>query len=472
MTSAPHGIRIIKNGQLLAEPFLDLSSQVVFQGVGSMAFHPDFAQNGRFFVVQFEHGFINRLVEYRVDFADPDRADPSSAITLLGPEPQAIETHCWNHLQFGPDGMLYMSTGDGLLADPARNPAQDLGVLAGKILRLDVDGPAPYIPIDNPFLGVPGARPEVWAYGLRNPWRFHIDAASELLYIADVGDIGLVAHEELNVLPLAMARGANFGWKCREGTLCRNFQGCPFDCVIGVAPAFEFTHAGGRCAIIGGQTYRGPLPYLAGTHFFAEWCSATIWTTTWDGTQLTPPVDRSAELAPGLGQRIDLPNAFGSDAAGNMYVLDNVGGEVYRIDEVCGPITSTCVRSLNSSGFDGALSAVGSPSLTTNSLRLVAQGLPANTSGTFFYGFAPILAPLGNGVLCIAPPLYRLQGVVQANAQGRGEFDLDLQELSNPSRPGAVAPGTTAYFQLWFRDPAGGGAASNTTDALLVPFCL
>lgn len=474
VTSAPDGIRVIKNGALLPEPFLHLTGQLVFQGIGSMAFHPDYAQNGRFFVVLFETGFVNRLVEYKVSGADPDLADPNSAITLLGPVNQTFEGHSWDHIQFGPDGMLYLSTGDGLLGDPVQNPAQDLSSLAGKILRLDVDAPAPYIPADNPFVGTPGARPEIWAYGLRNPWRFHIDHPTQMLYVADVGDIGGNAREELNVLSLADSRGANFGWKCIEGTLCRNFPGCPPGCAVGpgwVSPVFELIHSGGFCSIIGGQTYRGPLPYLQGHYFFAEYCSRKIWSATWDGSQLTL-VDRTQELNPGNGMRIDLPSSFGSDAAGNLYVLDNADQEIYRIDDVCGTITATCVASINTAGMGAFLTAVGSPSLAANDLRLVVDGAPANTLGSFFYGFAPTLQPLGNGALCVAPPHRRIPLFVPTDAAGHAEVQLDLPALSVPNGPGGLAPGVSAHFQYWFRDAPAGGSAFNTSTAVLVPFCL
>lgn len=475
VTSAPFGIRIIENGVLLQDRFLDLQGQLIFQGVGSMAFHPDFAQNGRFFVVLFENGFSNRLVEYRVSATNPNRADPASAVTILGPVTQTSETHSWNHVQFGPDGMLYLSTGDGLLDDPVQNPSQDLGSLAGKLLRLDVDAPAPYVPADNPFVGVPGARPEVFAYGLRNPWRFHIDHATETLYVADVGDIGNAAREELSVLPLAAARGANFGWKCFEGTLCRNFPGCPAGCGNGpnwVTPSFEFAHGGGRCAVIGGVTYDGPLPYLKGQYFFAEWCSGTIWSAVWDGVSLSAPVNRTQELAPGGGLRIDLPNAFGTDANGTLYILDDAGGEVYRIDDVCQPVTSTCVTSMNSVGFGAVISTAGSTSLAANQLRLVVDAAPPGTAGSFFYGFAPTLVPFGNGALCVAPPHRRVPVLVPVDANGHAELPLDLPMLSAPHGQGGLAPGVSAHFQFWFRDVAAGGAMYNTSNAVRVPFCL
>jgi len=166
VTSGPQGIFIIKNGVLLPTPFLDLQGQMEAQGLANMAFHPDYANNGRFFIVTLEPGLITRVSEYQVSATDPDLADPNSAVTIIGPEQQFANTHLWNQLEFGPDGMLYISTGDGILGDPNQNHSQDLGNINGKILRLDVDIPAPYIPADNPFIGVPGARGEVFALGL------------------------------------------------------------------------------------------------------------------------------------------------------------------------------------------------------------------------------------------------------------------------------------------------------------------
>jgi glucose/arabinose dehydrogenase len=171
------GIRIIKDGLLLPTPFLDISNELANnQAIGSLAFHPDYANNGRFFLLYVDSSLVSHVAEYHVS-ADPDIADPASRIEILGPWQQNTLVHLWNCLQFGPDGKLYVGIGDDIWTyDYVPNYSQDLTTLLGKILRIDVDIPPPYIPPDNPFVGQPGVREEIWMWGLRQPWRFSFDS--------------------------------------------------------------------------------------------------------------------------------------------------------------------------------------------------------------------------------------------------------------------------------------------------------
>ncbi|MDX1661786.1 MAG: PQQ-dependent sugar dehydrogenase, partial [Gemmatimonadota bacterium] len=211
-------VRIRKDGALLDEPFLDLSGQVSGgseQGLLSIAFHPDYASNGRFFVDYTNRAGDTRVVEYRVS-NDPDRADPASARTILEVA-QPFSNHNGGLVAFGPDGMLYVGLGDGGSGgDPGEN-GQDRSTLLGTLLRIDVDGGEPYaIPADNPFVDDPDARGEIWAWGLRNPWRFAFDRSTGDLYIADVGQNRF---EEVNAVSGA-GKGLNYGWDVVEGDAC------------------------------------------------------------------------------------------------------------------------------------------------------------------------------------------------------------------------------------------------------------
>ena len=260
-------------------------------------------------------------MEYRRFEVDPDRLDPGSERLLLRiTEP--YENHNGGMLQFGPDGMLYAAVGDGDsgVLNPPGAFAQTLDDLLGNILRIDPRGGTPYaVPADNPFVGVEGARPEIWATGLRNPWRFWIDHETGRMFI---GDVGYAEREEIDVVPPG-ASGLNFGWPCFEGTL-------PFDrtatCGDGlVPPLFEVDHSRGACSVIGGLVVRDPrLPDLVGRYLFGDFCLGRITALMLDEAGA---VARSDDLG------LDVPQltSFGVDGAGRIYVTA-LTGEVYRLD--------------------------------------------------------------------------------------------------------------------------------------------
>jgi hypothetical protein len=316
-------VRIVQDGALLPTPFLDLSGQVSTgseQGLLSLAFHPDYTSNGRFFVNFTDTAGDTRVVEMRVSAADPDRADPGSARVVLVIE-QPFSNHNGGLALFGPDGMLYVGTGDGGSGGDPQGNGQDLGTLLGKLLRVDVDGGQPYaIPSDNPFADTPGARPEVWAYGLRNPWRFSFDRETGDLYVADVGQNRL---EEVNAVR-GSGSGLNYGWNVMEGTRCfEPSEGCDRSGLT--LPVTEFDHDEG-CSVTGGFVYRGSaIPELRGTYLYSDYCSGFVRSFRFANGRAESE-RRLAELEPAD----DAVSSFGEDAAGEMYIL-TAGGGVHRI---------------------------------------------------------------------------------------------------------------------------------------------
>jgi glucose/arabinose dehydrogenase len=318
-------IRAIKNGALLAAPFLDLTGQVSTggeQGLLGLAFDPQYAANGRFYVNYTDSAGDTVVARYRVS-SDPDRADPSVDRVLLTVD-QPYANHNGGHLAFGPDGMLYIGLGDGGSGGDPHGHGQSRADLLGSLLRIDVRPAGAYaIPPDNPFVGQPGARPELWDYGLRNPWRFSHDRANGDLYIADVGQN---RREEVNVAPAASGggKGLNYGWNVMEGTQCFSpASGCHSAGLT--PPALDYGHGGGACSVTGGYVYRGAaLPALQGVYFYADYCAGWVKSFRYAAGQATELADWP-QLAPGGNI-----TSFGEDAAGELYVLTQQGG-VYRV---------------------------------------------------------------------------------------------------------------------------------------------
>lgn len=317
-------IRVVKDGALLPTPFLDLSARVSGgpeQGLLGLAFDPAYASNGRFVVHYTDVSGNTTVSSYRVSAGDPDRADASSEAILLTVE-QPFPNHNGGQILFGPDGMLYIGLGDGGGGGDPGGRGQSLADLLGDILRVDVGSGTGYtVPADNPFVQQTGARPEVWSYGLRNPWRFSFDAATGDLYIADVGES---AWEEVDVVTPAAgaARGANFGWNVMEGRHCYASTSC--DTTQFTLPVLEYSHASG-CSITGGYVYRGAaIPALQGHYFYADYCSGWVRSFRLQDGQAVDQFQWPT-LAPGGA----VPS-FGQDAAGELYVM-NAGGQVFRI---------------------------------------------------------------------------------------------------------------------------------------------
>jgi glucose/arabinose dehydrogenase len=322
-------VKIVQNGQLLPEPFADISLLVgdlgLEQGLLSIAFHPSFETNGRVFLSYTDLAWRNVLARYRVSATDPNKLDPTSG-EILFTQAQPFINHNGGLITFGPDGFLYMGIGDGGTAnDPAFN-GQNTQTLLGTIIRIDVDAlPVGYaIPPDNPFVGDPEALDEIWAFGLRNPWRFGFDRANGDLYVADVGQN---QWEEVNVQPASSGGGENYGWNRYEGN--HQFQPEVFPPHTPyVFPVLEYNHSEG-CSITGGDVYRGSaIPALNGAYVFGEYCLGTIWAMT--KTQSGAYV-KSVILDTELGI-----SSFGTDEAGELYVAHlglalDAPGRVFRI---------------------------------------------------------------------------------------------------------------------------------------------
>ena len=311
-------VSIIAGGQRLAEPFLDISRQVESggneQGLLSLAFHP--TDHDRFFVNYTDLQGDTRISEFLVTAENRDRADAGSERTLLTVA-QPYGNHNGGQIKFGPDGYLYIGMGDGGASGDPHGYGQNRDTLLGALLRLDVDQAQPYaIPPDNPFLNDPASRPEIWAYGLRNPWRFSFDRLTGDLYIADVGQN---AWEELNFVT-ASSGGENYGWNRLEGTHCFNPRLCRADGTL--LPILEYDHNDG-CSITGGYVYRGTqFPSLSGHYFFSDYCGGVIWNLRHN--------DADWQKNPLLETNLNI-SSFGEDAAGDLYVLDHAGGDVYQL---------------------------------------------------------------------------------------------------------------------------------------------
>lgn len=295
-----------------------LSSDYTERGLLGLAFHPDYAENGLFYINYTDHDGHTVVARYHVSADDPNLADPASAETLLYVQ-QPFANHNGGHMAFGPDGYLYISLGDGGSGGDPQGNGQNLGTLLGKILRVDVNVDESYaVPEDNPFVGNDAARPEIWAWGFRNVWRFSFDRATGDLYLADVGQN---QWEEVNFQPASSAGGENYGWNAYEGTHTFSGSAPASDTVM---PIVEYSHDTGGCSVTGGYVYRGEmLPDLQGTYLYGDWCSGTIWTARQDGAG-----NWTTDVSLESGRQI---SSFGEDEAGELYLVD-YGGSILRFE--------------------------------------------------------------------------------------------------------------------------------------------
>jgi glucose/arabinose dehydrogenase len=313
-------IRILKAKKLLAPPFLNISSIIVSggeTGLLGLAFHPQYKTNGRFFVnyTRRVNGQLQTVIaEYHVSSSNPNLADPNSGRVILVIN-QPFDNHNGGQIAFGLDGFLYIGTGDGGSGGDPQGNGQKLSTLLGKMLRIDINSAPPYgIPPDNPFVGVSGAKGEIWAYGFRNPWRFSFDKTTKRLFVADVGQD---AWEEVDTV----TKGGDFGWNIMEGKHCYP-PGTNCNQAGLIQPIAEYSHSEG-IAVIGGYVYRGgAIPALKGLYVFGDFGSGQVWTLqeTQPGTWTRAPL-----LSAGFNI-----SAFGRAGNNELYVLD-YNGNLYKL---------------------------------------------------------------------------------------------------------------------------------------------
>jgi len=318
----PGRIRILADGSLLPLPFLDISNQVSLQseqGLLGLAFHPQHGLNGFFYINYTDIEGDTVIARYQVRQDNPNQADPNSAQRLLYLD-QPYGNHNGGVLAFGPDGYLYLGLGDGGSGGDPLGNGQSTGTLLGKILRIDVDRGEPYaIPADNPFTNG-GGEPEIWAYGLRNPWRFSFDRQTGDLFI---GDVGQNSFEEIDFQPADHPGGTNYGWNIMEGFSCYGTGNCDSSGLT--LPVFDYpTHVNNTCSVIGGVVYRGAsLPEWQGIYLFGDYCSGDVGGLIPDEV---PATNQTAWQQAWLYKNIGRITSFGEDRLGEVYLSDFAGG--------------------------------------------------------------------------------------------------------------------------------------------------
>ena len=493
---------------VLANPFLTITgiSTGGERGLLGLAFHPNYAQNGKFYVYVSSTAAANAVRSYNVSSTDPNLADAASVQTLLTMA-DPFSNHNGGWIGFGPDGYLYIATGDGGSANDPNGNGQNNNQLLGKMLRINVDtddfpaDPARNygIPAGNPF-AAGGGSPEIWLTGLRNPWRNDFDNLTGDLYI---GDVGQNAVEEISFAPAGQG-GINYGWRCMEGTSCTGLTGCTCNAPTLRLPIQTYSHGLG-CSVTGGVMYRGSdICDLNGTYFYGDYCTSRIWSFKYNGTgTITNFTDRTVQLDPAGTLAINSPTSFGEDARGEMYIVD-YGGEVFKlvplsapadcngngVGDICdigagtsvdtngdsipdecqttvtpycfgdgsgtacpcgnvGTAGNGCPNSVNAQG--ARLSFTGVPSLSTDSFVLQGSGM-ANSSALYFQGTTRANGGLGtvfgDGLRCAAGAVIRLG--TRTNASGASSFP-SIFDLPISFSVGAVG---TRTYQVWYRNAA------------------
>ena len=394
-------VRIIQNGQLLSTPFLDIEDRVEDsgneQGLLSVAFHPDYETNRRFFVyytgrTPTEGGIV--IAEYQAMAGNPNVASTAERRIIEIPH-QLAENHNGGLLKFGPDGFLYAATGDGGSANDPDDNGQDINELLGKILRFDVNGAQPYaIPSDNPFVGLAG-RDEIYAYGLRNTWRYSFDRESGQLW---AGDVGQNQYEEVDII----TRGGNYGWRVMEGVHCRPpTTGC--DTSGKILPVFEYAHSGSNgvssgCSITGGYVYRGDaIPSLFGKYVFADYCLGS-------GQILTLVPGETTAVTMVTGAASEPVVSFGEDEAGELYVVtDSVfggRGGVFKIVLRDGECDLRCPADVLVTDGDGNGSEVATFDLPTPTGECGTLACVPASGSTFTVGTTEVTCTSATGGSC------------------------------------------------------------------------
>lgn len=424
-------IHIWRDGTVEPTPFLDVKSKIDSggeQGLLGLAFHPDYQNNG-FFFINYTNTSGDTVVERYSVSGDPDIADPNSGQIVLTID-QPFSNHNGGNMQFGPlDGYLYIGMGDGGSANDPGNRAQDGNSLLGKMLRLDVDALPYQIPSDNPFVNDPNVRDEIWALGLRNPWRWDFDDGTGDLYI---GDVGQNQWEEIDFQP-ADAGGENYGWRCMEGNHCTGLSGCECFASSLTDPIYEYQHSFNpvRCSVTGGVVYRGEsIPLLRGTYFFADYCSNEIWTFRYDGNEVSEFQERTDELnSLAIGDIVH----FGEDWNGEIHIV-SLGGEIYRVETV--------------------MQLAATPLVGGQAATLGVRGATANATVYFAYSITGVGAtpiPQLGVVAALSNPV--LVGSDQANGNGIATITRMVPEIATGR-------------QVWFQAAEQGNTSNVVSDVV------
>jgi glucose/arabinose dehydrogenase len=485
-------IKIFTGGNTLGTPFLNIdplvNSVASERGLLGMAFHPNYASNGFFFVSYTDNAGSSVVARYTVS-GNPDIGDAASAVIIYGPLAQPQSNHNGGCIQFGPDGKLYFGLGDGGNSNDtgtghvAGGNAQSLATDLGKMLRFDVDIASPYQPV-NPLGGFK------WAMGVRNPWRFSFDRSTGDLWIADVGQN---AWEEINFTPAASTGGENYGWRCMEGNHCTALSGCTCDTSGATLeiPVQEYSHGGGNCSITGGYVYRGSsIPGLQGTYFYGDFCTGRSWSFELVAGVVTDFVERTSQLGALSGVA-----SFGEDASGEMYICEMNTGEVSRIENADPPGTGFCFGdgSLPTAcpcalpntvpNPSGASDAGCANSFNANGAKITGEGTvsPNDTvvltgSGQTPAGFCLFVVGTGNnpsgvanadGVLCLDGAITRFGSQYPVGGVSTYPNVSQPTPLSTVSGT-TVGSGQTRYYQIFYRNSVVGfcnAATANWTSA-------
>lgn len=430
----PGNIRIIQNGTLLATPFINLQSVVNFggeRGLLGLAFHPQYASNGRFFVYYTSKPFAGIadgdivIARYQRSAANPNIADPASAqVILVIPHP-INANHNGGALRFGPDGYLYAGVGDGGSGGDPPNNAQNRNVLLGKILRIDVNGTTYSIPPTNPFIGIANVRPEIWAYGVRNPFRFSFDRLTGDFYI---GDVGQDAHEEVNRQLAGTPGGANYGWRIFEGLSCFNSPPSPPNCATPptdyVPPIFDYPRTVGS-TVTGGYVYRGlSTPDLAGKYVFGDFSAAKLFfspgTAGASFTQITG-------LAP-------VVSTFGEGEKGELYLANYSAGTIHSL-------SSSTDNTPDAFAFFPATGVAVNTVTVSNAVRITGLSIPASisvTGGEFSVGCTGTFTSTASTVANNATVCVRHPSAATENASVTTTLNVGGVNASYTSTTGAL----------------------------------
>ncbi len=461
-------IRIINNyNSVSTTPFLDIDSIVLTdsneQGLLGLAFHPNYTSNGYFFVVYDNNNGDLELSRFTRSSTNSNLADTASRKLILTVPHPTNTNHNGGDLNFGSDGYLYWSIGDGGSGGDPPNNAQNKDVLLGKILRLDINSSGAYnIPPSNPLVGVAG-RDEIWAYGLRNPWRFSFDRQNGDMYIGDVGQ-NLI--EEIDYQPASAAGGRNYGWRCYEGLQAYNISGCGAQSSY-ISPVATYDHSNSRCSITGGYIYRGPTyPSMQGYYLFADYCSGHLYSLRNNSGTWTQELQ---------GQFSANISSFGEDIKGDLFATDVSRGLIYRIvtpsgssDTTIPTVTLTAPASGATISGNAVISANATDNVGVTKVEFLVDSTIVNTDTTSPYSYNWNSAGTTNGSHNVKAKAYDAAG----NSQTSTAITVTVSNTSSLPSPwqdrdiGSVGlAGTAAYASGTFSVNAAGGEIFNAADA-------